>query len=115
MIKVFLSHSSKDKAFARKLSEELRANGVDVWIDEAELRIGDSLIDKIGSAINEADFIAVILSPNSVNSSWVQKELSLALTKEFANKNVKVLPILKEPCEIPHFLQGKLYADFTNP
>jgi hypothetical protein len=115
MINVFLSHSSKDRAFARKLADELITNGINVWIDEAELRVGDSLIDKIGNAINKADFIAVILSPNSVSSNWVQKELALALSKEFASKKVKVLPILKEPCEIPHFLQDKLYADFTSP
>jgi len=38
MPKVFLSHSWKDKAFARKLAEQLRLNGVEVWIDEAEPR-----------------------------------------------------------------------------
>jgi len=55
MASVFLSHSSKDKAFARKLASELQANGVTVWIDEAEIRIGDSLTKKISLAIDEAD------------------------------------------------------------
>ena len=69
MPSVFLCHSSKDKAFARKLASMLKANGVDVWIDEAEVRIGDSLIHKIGSAIDETDYVAAILSYNSVTSA----------------------------------------------
>jgi hypothetical protein len=115
MPSVFLSHSSKDKFFARKLAESLTRCGVTVWIDEAELRIGDSLIAKISTAIDSADFIAAVLSHNSVNSNWVQKELCLAMTKEIAGKRIVVLPILIDRCVIPAFLVDKLYADFTNP
>ncbi|MDD5131306.1 MAG: toll/interleukin-1 receptor domain-containing protein [bacterium] len=115
MKKVFLSHSSRDKAFARKLASELQANGVQVWIDEAEIRVGDSLIKKISLAIDDADFIAVVLSNESVNSEWVMSELKMAMTKELSDCKVRILPILKEKCEIPLFLRDKLYADFTNP
>lgn len=115
MASVFLSHNSKDKAFARKLAGMLSENGVEVWIDEAELKVGDSLTQKIGSAIESTDFLAVVLSHSSVNSPWVQKELALAMQKELAKRRVTVLPILKEACEIPSFLKDKLYADFTDP
>jgi hypothetical protein len=114
MASVFLSHSSRDKFFARKLAETLAASGVQVWIDEAELRVGDSLITKISEAIQQADFVAAILSHNSVQSNWVRKELELALTQEIAGRRVKVLPILMEKCEIPDFLRDKVYADFTD-
>lgn len=115
MISVFLSHSSKDKFFARKLAETLSSDEVKVWIDEAELKIGDSLIDKIAAAIDRADFVAAILSHSSVRSEWVTKELRLAMTQEIEGRRVKVLPILIERCEIPDFLRDKLYADFTDP
>ena len=115
MPSVFLSHSSKDKFFARKLAETLGNNGVDVWIDEAELRIGDSLIGKISAAIEKADYVAAILSPRSIRSNWVQTELRLAMTQEIEGRRIKVLPILMEPCEIPAFLQDKIYADFSDP
>ncbi len=114
MPSVFLSHSSKDKFFARKLAERLTEHGVTVWIDEAELRIGDSLVEKISSAIHQSDYVAAVLSHDSVNSSWVQTELKLAMNKEIAGKRIVVLPILIDRCEIPAFLADKLYADFTN-
>lgn len=115
MQSIFLSHSWKDKFFARKLAEELEEVGIKVWIDEAELKVGDSLIHKISEAIEKTDYIVAILSHSSVSSSWVQKELALAMTKEIAGKKVTVLPILIEKCEIPDFLKDKVYADFTDP
>lgn len=112
---IFLAHSSQDKFFVRRLAEELRQNGANVWIDEAEIKVGDSLSEIIGKAIKETDYFGVVLSHNSVNSEWVQKELQIAIQKEIREGKVVVLPILMESVEIPPFLIDKLYADFTTP
>ena len=112
---VFLSHSSRDKHFAWRLAEALTSYDVQVWIDDAELDIGDSLVGKISSAIDKADFVVAVLSQNSVRSNWVQKELQIAMTKEIEGRRVKVLPVLIERCDIPEFLIDKVYADFTDP
>jgi hypothetical protein len=111
---IFLSHSSKDKFFVRTLADHLRQSGIKVWLDEAEINIGDSLTEKIGEAIQGTDFVGVVLSHNSINSEWVQRELQVALQKEIKGRRVVVLPILIEQVEIPHFLKDKLYADFTS-
>ena len=91
---VFLSHNSQDNEFANRLAGDLSRNGVRVWIDEAEMKVGDSLIKSIQSGIEDMDFLAVILTPESVASPWVEKELNVALTKEIIGKSVAVLPIL---------------------
>jgi hypothetical protein len=109
---VFLSHNSQDNEFANRLAGDLSRNGVRVWIDEAEMKVGDSLIKSIQSAIKDMDFLAVILTPESVKSPWVEKELNVALAKEITGKRVRVLPILLRDCEIPIFLSEKVYADF---
>ena len=114
MPKVFLSHSSKDKAFTRKLASRLAEYDIEFWLDEAEINVGDSLMIRISSAIEETDFIAVVLSHESVSSNWVQVELQMAMNRELSDKQVRVLPILIEKCEIPMFLRDKLYADFTD-
>ena len=113
MSSVFLSHNSKDKPWVRKLADRLTEDGVVVWIDEAELNIGDSLIEKIAAGIQNMRFVAAVISNNSVGSSWVQKELNLAMTKEIKGKVVTVLPLLIESCVLPNSLTDKLYADFT--
>jgi len=110
---VFLSHSQKDATVAASLHARLKSEGIFSWLDEAELRPGDSLIGKIQAAIAEVDYVAVLLSPAAVASPWVQKEVEVALNQEISGRRVKVIPILVEPCAVPSFLSDKLYADLT--
>ena len=77
MPSIFLSHSSTDHRFVHRLGGDLRSEGITVWIDESEIRVGDSFIRKIQEAIRTLYFIGIILSPDSVASNWVQLELNL--------------------------------------
>lgn len=113
MKKIFISHSSIDKPFVRQLAASFSGVGIDSWIDEAEIKYGESLVQKIANAIEELDIVIAIISKNSIDSSWVKKELSLAMTKEISFDKVVIIPIVIDNCEIPFFLRDKLYADFT--
>jgi hypothetical protein len=108
---IFLCHSSKDKEFARRLSVDLESRGVKVWIDEAELKPGDSLIGKLEAAIDAVDYLGIILSEHSVSSEWVLKELRMAMHREISGKRVVVVPILYRDCKVPGFLRDKIYVD----
>jgi hypothetical protein len=110
MSSVFLSHNSTDKPLARKLAQDLVLRGVRVWLDEAELVVGDSLLQKIASAIEEMDYLAVLLSPASVSSAWVYKELEIAIARQLMTGGVKVLPVIVAPCEVPAFLRDTFYV-----
>ena len=112
-VSVFLSHNKEDKLFVRQLARDLDNHGVKCWLDQAEINVGDSLIEKIRSGLDQVDYVAVILSPNSISSPWVQREIDVAINQEINGKRVKVLPILYRKCELPGFLLGKFYADFT--
>lgn len=114
MASIFLSHSHKDKSFARRLAADLRHNGHIVWIDEAEINVGDSLIEMIREGLDRVEFVAAILSRVSIKSEWVQRELDIASNREIDERRVIVLPILLEDVELPGFLKGKLYADFRS-
>jgi hypothetical protein len=111
---VFMSHSHADKPFVRRLGGDLAALGAKVWIDEAELRIGDSLFAKIENAIDAADFLAIHLSPSSVDSRWVQEELRQALHGRLSGDKPSLLPILLRDCTVPGFLREKVYVDFRD-
>ncbi len=113
MKSVFISHSWHDKALARRIAETVQAFGGRVWLDEAEIKIGDSLVEKIRQGIDNVDYVIALLSNKSVSSEWVKKELDVAMNQEIAGRRVKVLPILATRCELPGFLQGKLYADMS--
>src|SRR4051794_30160135 len=79
MNKLFISHSSKDDDFVRALQQALGDHGVEAWIDSRELLAGGLLDPDIRKAIDEASAFAVVVSPNSLQSKWVGKELRLAL------------------------------------
>lgn len=113
MTRVFLSHNHADKPFARRLATDLARHGAGVWIDEVEIGIGDSLIERIGHGITTSDFLAVVLSKNSVASRWVTEEVEIALTQQINGGRVKVLPIKLDDCLLPPFLMGKMYCDFS--
>jgi TIR domain len=113
-VAVFLSYSHEDKDFVDHLAIALVKEKTNVWVDRWELRVGDSLIERIQDAIKEADALVVVLSKASVESPWCKKELSAGLIRELEERRVVVLPVVVDDCEIPLFLRDKMYADFRN-
>ena len=111
---IFFSYNHQDKQFVRKLSHKLEGVGIRVWIDEGELFAGDSIIGKIENAIDEIEYLGVILSKHSVKSEWVLREIRMALTMEMHAKSVKVIPIIIDNCKIPGFLIDKYFIDFRS-
>ena len=78
----FISYSSKDDEFARRLHADLQDNGVRCWFAPDDLRIGDKFRARIDEAIRLHDKLLLILSEDSVNSPWVDNEVESALEKE---------------------------------
>jgi hypothetical protein len=71
--------SSQDDAFVRGLQQALGLHGVRAWIDSRELLPGGLLDPDIAKAISESSAFAVVVSPASLQSRWVGKELRHAL------------------------------------
>jgi tetratricopeptide (TPR) repeat protein len=111
MISVFLSHSSKDKPFVRELADELGRDGqIKVWLDERDIAPGQNIAARIGEGL-DADFILLILSPDSVESSWVKEEWTDAFWDQTNNRKTKLLGVLYRECTIPRLIRNKKYFD----
>lgn len=110
----FLSHSSNDKHFARRLAEDLRKENFEIFLDEWNIDIGESIVGRINDALERMQGLIIILSNNSINSEWVKKELSSALMKKLSNNTITIIPVLKENCKIPIIIQDYKYANFIN-
>ncbi|WP_084452007.1 toll/interleukin-1 receptor domain-containing protein [Roseateles chitosanitabidus] len=109
----FLSHSSKDKPFIRQLAADLTANGIDVWLDEQRIRVGDSIPEKLAQGLAGSDFFLIAMSEHSAGSAWVQKELNNALVHEVQRRNVHILPLRLDDTPMPTIISDKKYADFS--
>jgi uncharacterized protein YjbI with pentapeptide repeats len=82
---VFISHSSLDKEFARKLYRDLQDLGIKCWLDEREILPGDSILDSVDKGIKVHDRMILVCSKNSLGPTtgwWVEEELARALAKE---------------------------------
>ena len=90
---VFISHAAEDKEeVVRPLAHALQGKGLDVWYDEFELRIGDSLRRKIDSGIARSRFGVVVLSSSFFAKGWPQYELDGLVTMAVSGKQV-LLPL----------------------
>ncbi len=111
---VFISYSHENNDFVQKLATNLVRHNTNVWIDTWELSVGDSIVSRVQDAIKSSSALLVVLSKASVASEWCKRELSAGLVRELEEKQVIVLPLLLEDCDIPIFLRDKLYADFRS-
>lgn len=89
----FISYSSKDQKFAGRLYADLQSRGVRCWIAPVDLKIGDRIRVKIDESIRLHDKLLVILSKNSVESEWVEKEVETAMERERQQKRTILFPI----------------------
>ncbi|MGO9273648.1 MAG: toll/interleukin-1 receptor domain-containing protein [Terriglobia bacterium] len=78
----FISYSSKDDDFARRLHADLQQNGVRCWFAPEDLKIGEKFRTRIDESIRVYDKLMVILTQDSIASPWVEEEVEAALEKE---------------------------------
>src|SRR5207248_4128096 len=77
---VFLSYSSKDNTWVNRLKEALQNQGLQVWLDHDQIRPGDLFTGVLERGLEESKAVALIVSPESMVSGWVEEEYRRALT-----------------------------------
>lgn len=93
---IFISHATPDKEIVTQLRQLLEGFALTVWVDSRNLRGGDQLAPHIESAIAEARQTIVVLSPRTVNSPWVRREIkhALEIEKQRRDEGYRVIPLL---------------------
>src|ERR1035437_1872708 len=93
---IFISYSRKDSAQAEQLAEQLTSAGLSCWIDKSGIVGGEKWATEIVEGIRACTTFIILLSPNSIGSENVLRELSLA-----SEKRKRVLPVDLEPTVLP--------------
>lgn len=84
---VYLAHATNDKDdLARPLAHALMDKGINVWFDEWEMGIGDSLRQKMEGGLDECTHFLVLLTPNSIGKPWVEQEIDAGLMNAIDGK-----------------------------
>ncbi|MBN2523567.1 MAG: TIR domain-containing protein [Bacteroidales bacterium] len=107
MPKIFISHSWEDNDIARKLADDLKRDGVDIWIDYSRIEGGQSLPEVIGEAIKDSEIVILMWSIHASKSRWVRLEWNCAI-----GLDKKIIPCIMDRTELPPILSSLLYHNF---
>jgi hypothetical protein len=113
LARVFISYTHTDRDFAARLAVDLTRAGVNVWYDQWEILPGDSIVEKIDSALQWNDHLLIVLSPEATQSRWVAREINSSLLKSLDGRSVSLIPVLKDQCALPILIADLRYVDFT--
>jgi hypothetical protein len=93
---VFIRYNRVDVEFASSVANAVRDAGHKVWMDTNSIPGGDDWRKSVGSAIDSAKLVIVILTPEAIRSPWVRRELEYA-----DSRGRQVLPIVRRSLQLP--------------
>lgn len=112
MIKVFLSHSSKDKdKYVRIVANKLNKVEVNIEYDEFTFEAGEKTLNEIIRAVTQSNLFVFFISNDSLESDWVKKEIlsiKSRLDEEEVNKFYPIIideNIKHDDKRIPEWIQ----------
>jgi hypothetical protein len=110
---VFLSYSSKDKIWVNRLKEALQNQGLKVWLDHDQIRPGELFAGVLERGLEESKAVALIVSPESMESGWVEEEYARVLSLvQHKQQPLQLIPVILRKAEIPGFLASRQWVDF---
>lgn len=109
---VFISYSQADEKWAEALRAGLVEAGFSVSDPAGEICAGENLHLELGKALQRADAMVVLLSPDSAASTSVRAEIDYALSSpQFRDR---LIPVLVKPTgDIPWILRRQQFIRAT--
>jgi hypothetical protein len=112
---VFISYSSKDKDWVRgELLKRIEQVGLKAFIDFRDFTPGAPSINECERGVIDCRKTLLILTPDYFLSGWTAFENLLLQTADPINEKLRLIPVLKESCELPSRIGFLTYIDFTD-
>jgi hypothetical protein len=100
--KFFIAHSWQDIHFARKLCDDLRASGLDGFLDVRSIHPGERIPSRIEHGLEECDVYVPVFSPDALKSNWCDWEIDMAITmNRTRNNRPRIISVIAEECDVP--------------
>jgi len=113
--KVFLSYARADSDVVDQVAAGLNTAGIQIWLDKVNLAAGDDWMRAIEFELSAAEFFVFFISPFSVKSGWVMKEVQIALHRQVSGEGgAVILPVLIQDAEVPPLLRNYQYIDLRD-
>jgi hypothetical protein len=109
--RVFISAAASDASLVRKLATQLEAAGVDSWNATTQALPGANRSAELGRALDQAEALIVLISPDAMKSPVVRREIQFALGQErFQDRLIPVMVKQTPSGEIPWILRTLQWA-----
>jgi hypothetical protein len=108
---VFISHAGADSSKAVVVAGLLGQAEIDVRFDRQELRLGDSFLTFMESALLSADYCLLLWSRNAASTPWVRVEWEAALYRSIQQKQSFLVVGRLEDAPVPALLGPRLRVD----
>ena len=107
---IFMSHSSKDRAFTERMAERLQKAGFRCWVDLADIPDGSTWPREIEKGVIDCGAMIVVMSKDARESEWVERETLMAME---LRKPLFIARIDDAP--LPLHLINRQYTDLRKP
>jgi hypothetical protein len=109
--RVFLSFAGNDRVTAKRLHQDLHDRGVDTFVDEQNIAIGDNFVLAIDQRITQSDYFVLLWSHSSVDRPWVEAEWSAAFARELRERRTFFFIVRLDTTPLPTLLAPRRYLD----
>ena len=108
--KVFISYSTKDLMKVNNIREQLKREGVEVFVAEYSIRPGEGLNRKIIEEIKNCDLFVFLCTKNSIKSEYVNQEIGIAK----GNNKYIISIITQKGLKPPALINNLKYLNIDN-
>jgi tetratricopeptide (TPR) repeat protein len=116
---VFISYNQNDGSWAEQLATRLEAElwqgtKLKVFFAPWDIKPGESILRRLESALPQSRKVCLVMSPDSDDSEWVRMERYITNHIDITERQARLIPLYRRPCEIPPFLQHINRIDFQD-
>ena len=110
-MKVFLSHSTKDKKFVERLAAALEDSSFVPWLCEVDVEKNENFVARIEQGLAQCDVSILVWSPDSATSAWTKEEWTSVLARQVTEQRIRLGIVLLRDYPLPELLRTKNYID----
>jgi CheY-like chemotaxis protein len=112
---VFISYSHQNKNWVHTvLLRRLEKASLKVFIDFRDFKAGAPSLKEMERGVIKSRKTLIVLTPEYVKSGWTEFEMLMTQTLSPANRDLRIIPVLKKKCSLPVSIRYMNYVDLSN-
>jgi hypothetical protein len=109
---IFLSHKSVDKPRVRPYYDLLSELGLDPWLDERDMKAGDTLHREIADGFDRSCAVVFFITPHFDDERWLAREIDHAIHRKIERgAKFSIITLVYEDAVVPRSLKEFIWVN----